>query len=157
VLPLAAPALLHRLPALRVPADLAHAPLLRTPLEPWAPWFKAAGLDWTEPTSGPKLVDLGMTLEAAVCGQGVVLGRPSLARTWLAAGSLVPLFNISAQPLHRYFLLPLPGATMPLEEDAAQRFAQWLINTCAEVDKQAQHLLAALFSDPSGTFVQPSA
>ncbi len=154
VLPLAAPALLRKLPPLQAPADLANAPLLRTPLEPWAPWFKAAGLDWPEPTTGPKLVDLGMTLEAAVCGQGIVLGRPSLARAWLAAGSLVPLFRVTALPLHRYFLLPMHHKNNPAADDAAQVFAGWLTHTCAAVDTQAQALLAALFSDPTGTFVQ---
>ena len=89
VLPLAAPALLARLPPLRRPADLARAPLLRTPLQPWTPWFRAAGLDWPEPAEGPKLLDLGLTLEAAVSGQGIALARPALARPWLAAGSLL--------------------------------------------------------------------
>ena len=83
VLPLAAPALLARkLPRGR-PADLRHWPLLRTPLEPWAPWLRAAGLPQAEPDDGPRFVDLGLTLEAAVAGQGVVLARPSLARRWL--------------------------------------------------------------------------
>ena len=96
VLPLAAPALLQRLPPLREPADLAQAPLLRTPLEPWAPWFRAAGWTGPSPRRAPGCVDLGLTLEAAVSGQGVALARPSLARHWLAAGSLVPLFAPSA-------------------------------------------------------------
>jgi LysR family glycine cleavage system transcriptional activator len=98
VLPLASPALLARLPPLKSPADLANTPRLRTPLEPWAPWFAAAGLAWGEPTQGPKLVDLGLTLEAAVSGQGVALARPSLARHWLAAGTLVAPFSIQAIP-----------------------------------------------------------
>ena len=61
VLPVAAPSLIARLPPMRTPADLAAAPLLRTPLEPWTPWFRAAGLAWPEPTTGPRLVDLGLT------------------------------------------------------------------------------------------------
>jgi LysR family transcriptional regulator, glycine cleavage system transcriptional activator len=136
VVPMAAPALLRSLPALQGPADLVQAPLLRTPLEPWAPWFKAAGLDWPEPVRGPKLVDLGMTLEAAVCGQGIALGRPSLARSWLSAGSLLPLFDISAQPMQQYRLLPCSGA-------AAQLFADWLRSTCAAVDEEARAVLSA--------------
>ena len=46
VMPMASPALLARLPPLLAPADLAHAPLLRTPLEPWTPdagWTSEAG------------------------------------------------------------------------------------------------------------------
>jgi LysR family transcriptional regulator, glycine cleavage system transcriptional activator len=131
VLPMAAPMLLARLPPLRVPADLAAAPLLRTPLEPWAPWFRAVGLAWPEPADGPRLVDLGLTLEAAVCGQGVALARPTLARHWLRAGSLVPLFGLSATPASLYFVLPHAGG------GAAALFADWLAACCTRIADEA--------------------
>jgi len=131
VLPVASPGLLARLPPLREPADLAQAPLLRTPLEPWAPWFRAAGLDWPEPAQGPKLVDLGLTLEAAVSGQGIALARPSLARSWLAAGALRPLFDITAVPANQYYLLPHAA------QGAAALFARWLVELCAQVAQDA--------------------
>lgn len=136
ILPMASPALLQRLPPLRSPADLAHAPLLRTPLEPWTPWFQAAGLDWPEPTRGPKLVDLGLTLEAAVSGQGVALGRPTLARHWLETGALRPLFGIHAEPANRYMLLPHVAG------GPAQAFAQWLCQTCAQIEAETHALLS---------------
>lgn len=136
VLPMASPSLLARLPPLHTPADLQHAPLLRTPLEPWTPWFRAAGLDWPEPASGPRLVDLGLLLEAAVSGQGVALGRPSLARHWLAAGALKPLFDVRATPANQYFVLPhAPGG-------AAAEFARWLHTVCAKVTADASELLS---------------
>lgn len=135
VTPMAAPALLQRLPPLRSPADLAGAPLLRTPLEPWAPWFRAAGLDWPEPASGPRLVDLGLTLEAAVSGQGVALARPTLARRWLEAGALKSLFAITAVPASQYYLLPHGPA------GAAPVFADWLRTLCARLADEARALL----------------
>ena len=138
VLPVAAPSLIDRLPALRTPAALAHAPLLRSPLEPWTPWFRAAGLDWPEPASGPKLVDLGMTLEAAVSGQGVALARPTLARHWLATGTLRPLFTITAPTSNPYFLLPAEPA------DAAAAFAQWLRGICADAERWSAEWLSGL-------------
>lgn len=138
VLPVAAPALIDRLAPLRVPADLARAPLLRTPLEPWTPWLRAAGLDWPEPASGPKLVDLGLTLEAAVSAQGVALARPSLARHWLASGTLRPLFAISAPAAHPYVLLPHADA------GAAGVFARWLRAECARVQGESTAWLSAL-------------
>jgi DNA-binding transcriptional LysR family regulator len=136
VLPLAAPALLRRLPPLREPRDLRGAPLLRTPLEPWAPWFAAAGLDWPEPAQGPKLVDLGLNLEAAVSAQGIALARPSLARHWLETGALVPVFAITATPAHQYHLLSHAA------QGAAAAFAGWLAGVCTEIAAQAQALLS---------------
>jgi len=140
VLPVAAPSLLAKLPPLAAPASLAQVPLLRTPLEPWVPWFRAAGLDWPEPASGPRLVDLGMTLEAAVAGQGVALARPSLAGHWLESGALVPLFGaaITAVPAYHYYLAP-HAAT-----GAAPLFARWLRETCERIARLAlEHLSAA--------------
>jgi DNA-binding transcriptional LysR family regulator len=132
VLPVAAPALLARLPPLRAPADLADAPLLRTPIEPWSPWFAAAGLGWPEPSQGPKLVDLGLTLEAAVSAQGIALARPSLARGWLASGALVALpFGITAVPAAHYQLLPFAaGGTAAL-------FADWLVGASSQAARDA--------------------
>jgi LysR family transcriptional regulator, glycine cleavage system transcriptional activator len=135
VLPLAAPSLLARLP-LRQPADLARAPLLRTPLQPWVPWFRAAGLDWPEPSEGPKLLDLGLTLEAAVAGQGVVLARPALARPWLAAGSLLPSLPQRAWPTQHYQLLTHASS------EAARGFAQWLRLLCERELAEAREELS---------------
>jgi LysR family glycine cleavage system transcriptional activator len=137
VLPMASPALLARLPALNRPADLAHAPLLRTPIEPWAPWFAAAGLAWPEPAHGPKLVDLGMTLEAAVSGQGVALARPSLARGWLESGALQPLFAIHVAPAAQYRLLP-HAASGP-----AAQAARWFVDASRRWADDALALVSA--------------
>ena len=136
VLPMAAPALLQRLPALVEPRDLREAPLLRTPLEPWSPWFAAAGLDWGEPALGTKLVDLGLTLEAAVSGQGIALARPSLARHWLATGALVPLFRVAAPPAFRYYLLPHAA------QGPAAAFALWLRGECELATQAAAALVS---------------
>jgi len=133
--PMASPALLQRHPALCTPADLQQVPLLRTPLEPWAPWFRAAGLAWPEPSQGPKLVDLGLTLEAALSGQGVALARPSLARHWLAGGSLQPLFGITTVPSQQYLLVRHAGS------EAAEAFGAWLVAACAQAASEGLALL----------------
>ena len=111
-------------------------------MEPWTPWFRAAGLGWPEPASGPKLVDLGLTLEAAVSGQGVALARPSLARHWLTTGTLVPLFAITAPASNPYLLLPF--ASDGRQGRAASAFAAWLQQICDHASAQSNAWLSGL-------------
>jgi LysR family glycine cleavage system transcriptional activator len=136
VLPLAAPALLQQLGAPSRPQDLARAVLLRSPLQPWTPWFRAAALDWSEPVQGPKLLDLGLLLEAAVSGQGIALARPSLARHWLAAGSLLPVLPLRAWPAQQYYLLTHGQGS------AVQAFAEWLHAQCRRQQAEAEEELS---------------
>lgn len=131
VLAMASPSLIGRTGPLRTPSDLDRAPLLRAPLEPWTPWLRAAGLAWPEPADGPRLVDLGMTLEAAVSGQGVVLARPSLARAWLASGALRPLFDVASLPASQYHLLPHAA------DGPAGPFGDWLHALCGRLAREA--------------------
>jgi hypothetical protein len=125
LLPLASPGLLADAPP-RTPAELLRLPLLRTPVEPWLPWLRAQGLQAPEPDDGPRLVDLGLTLEAARCGQGVALARPALARQMLHSGELVPALGRGHTPMIEattaYHLLPRAGAASP----EAEAFAAWL-------------------------------
>lgn len=131
LLPLASPALLSS-DDLRAPPDLARVPLLRTPVDPWLPWLRAQGLDWPEPDQGPRLVDLGLVLDAARCGQGVALARPALAREWLQSGALRPVFGAGRTPMlpaeTAYQLVTTASAT-----PAALVFADWLRDVGARV------------------------
>ena len=138
VLPLAAPALCAALGERPGPAALARVPLLRSPLEPWTPWFRAAGLPWPEPQAGPRLADLGLVLEAAIAGQGVALARPSLARPALAGGALRAPWALAAEPAHQYYLLPHAA------DGPAAAFAGWLRDTCSEAAREAQALLSGV-------------
>jgi LysR family transcriptional regulator, glycine cleavage system transcriptional activator len=137
VLPLASPLLLARLPPLRTPHDLGDAPLLRTPLQPWVPWFIAAGLRRPEPHQGPRFLDLGLTLEAAVGGQGLALGRPSLAQHWLSSGSLVAPFDLRADPSHQYGL-----QCHATDNAAAMHFCTWLREVCDQVVRSSHALIS---------------
>jgi DNA-binding transcriptional LysR family regulator len=138
VTPLIAPALLRAVGPLRKPADMAAVPLLRTSLEPWALWLHAAGLEWDEPDNGPTLMDLGLLLEAAVSGQGIALGRPTLAMQWLTTGALVPLFPDITCPVPPYYLMPHAST------EAASAFAEWLIGICAHASRETTEYLSRL-------------
>jgi LysR family transcriptional regulator, glycine cleavage system transcriptional activator len=105
VFPVAAPSYVQRAGPFETAASLRKANLLRSPLEPWRPWFQAAHLDWPEPTHGVQFNDLGLLMEAAVAGQGLALGRRTICRHWLAAGLLVPVLDLAADSPHAYWLL----------------------------------------------------
>jgi DNA-binding transcriptional LysR family regulator len=129
--PLASPALLAQRPALAVPGDLLALPLLRTPLQPWAPWLRAAGLaEVHEPDEGPRFVDLGLTLAAALAGQGVALARLSLARHELAEGRLVQPFALTV-PAERHY-----GLVCHRASPSAEAFAAWLQAHCRAIEAE---------------------
>lgn len=110
----------------RTPAALAGLPLLRSVGEDWLPWFRAAALDWPEPSSGLALSDSGLLVQAAIDGQGVALARRSLAARALREGRLVKPFDIEVPLLYR------PGQGQPpslgLDADGhPRRWRYWLV------------------------------
>ena len=123
VFPVAAPTYIVRTGPFDTPAALRKAHLLRSPLEPWRPWFAAAGLDWPEPAQGVQFNDLGLLMEAAVAGQGIALGRRTIIRHWLAAGLLVPVLDLAAESPHAYWLL---YDRADLQRPEVRRFIDWL-------------------------------
>lgn len=120
---LAAPAYVAGL-ALRRPADLARAEVLRAELLPWRPWLERAGLDWPEPQSGSVLNDLGMLLEVAAHGLGVALCTRRIAAAWIEAGRLVMPFDVRAPSPLTYHLVRSPAASRRRAVDA---FSDWLL------------------------------
>lgn len=119
VAPLCTPALAA---TLKTPADLARTRLLRHPLLRWQPWFAAAGLDWPEPDSGAEFDDAMMMLEAAAAGTGVALSVGLLARSYLAAGTLVAPFDLAVPGQGFYAVLPPAAASQAWIRD----FVRWL-------------------------------
>ena len=92
------------------PEDLRKYRLLRSDSELWVPWFRAAGLEWPEPTKVSVIDDSSMLLVAAAAGQGIALARRSLAKADLAAGTLVQLFGISVAAESAHWLVWPPHA-----------------------------------------------
>lgn len=125
--PVVSPAYLERIGGLASPAELSKARLLRSALEPWKPWFDEAGLDWQEPTTGLRVDDLGLLLEAVRHGHGVGLTRKHFAQQMIADGEVVELFDIRlASPPHAYYVVYDPAARARPE---VQLFVDWLLAT----------------------------
>jgi LysR family transcriptional regulator, glycine cleavage system transcriptional activator len=105
------------------PQTLANARFLTSPLEPWAAWLAKAKLDWPEPSSGTRMFDLGMLLDAATKGQGVTLARATLARAWLVEGKLIAASHIKAKSPYAYYVTYKPEVK---QREEVVQMLRWL-------------------------------
>ena len=127
VVPVAAPALLARGPAIRQPADLLRHALLHEDrmVADWPPWFAAQGSTGADTTRGPRFSHGSLLLEAAARGEGIALGRSLLMADDLAAGRLVKPLGDLALPAERGFDLLYPAGA--LQRPAVAAFRDWLL------------------------------
>jgi len=104
--PVCSPALLKGAHPLRHPEDLVHHTLLHDDLRiDWETWLSAAGLKGIDPRKGPSFNDSSMVLMAAMAGQGVALGRSTLAAEDLAEGRLVKPFDMELKAGSAYHIV----------------------------------------------------
>jgi LysR family glycine cleavage system transcriptional activator len=75
------------------------------------------------------LHDYNIVVEAAVSGQGIAMGRQRLISRRLQDGSLVELLDDMPYESNIGYWLVSQSAPM---NDAARRFADWLIRECFE-------------------------
>ncbi len=136
IFPVCSPALLDGPHPLNTPEDLRHHSLLHVDWTPfmeesgdWKLWLMAAGLeDVVDVSRGPRFSHTNLALQAAVHGQGVVIGSQALAGDDLAAGRLVRPFGMSVPVNFCYFVVTTPGAAR-LPKVAA--FKDWLLREAA--------------------------
>jgi LysR family glycine cleavage system transcriptional activator len=126
--PVCSPALLTGDAPLRTPADLARFTLLHTSAgydDDWRLWLTAAGLP-ADVSKQPGLTFdmIFMTLQAAIDGIGVAIGRTTYVEGDLAKGRLVVPFEISL-PADAGFYLVAPEAAAETPKLAA--FRNWLL------------------------------
>lgn len=121
--PLASPSFLRQHGSVHEPQELEGLPLLRSPLESWQPWFKAAGLDWPEPQDGSQFNDVGLLCDAAAAGLGIAPVRLKLGAPWLDNGTLVRLFDLDVLSPNAHYLCWRTGTMDRWECNA---FTEWL-------------------------------
>jgi LysR family glycine cleavage system transcriptional activator len=126
VFPVCSPELLNGKHPLRQPEDLRHHVLLNTSSyeDDWRQWLTAAGLppDISE-QRGVTFDLVFMTVQAAIDGAGVAMGRTTYVRDDIAKGRLVVPFDI-ALPVDAGFYLVSPEGG--IDRPKLRAFRQWL-------------------------------
>ena len=123
--PVCSPKLLKGRQRLRVPADLARHTLLHDVFTvDWAIWLRGAGIDTVDPQRGPTFLSSDHAIQAAVRGEGVVLGRSALVADDLAAGRLVRPFALSLPAGFAYYVV-YPARAM--RRPSVKAFRDWLL------------------------------
>ncbi|WP_343560110.1 transcriptional regulator GcvA [Kiloniella sp. b19] len=125
---------------IRVPEDLKHHTLLHDDVgdEPaandWKRWASLAKAEQIRPERGPGYSHSNLILEAAIFGQGVALGRTSLAYDHLRAGRLICPFGPELPSTYSYYVVS-PISTSELTK--IRLFREWLLEEatlCREND-----------------------
>jgi LysR family transcriptional regulator, glycine cleavage system transcriptional activator len=128
--PLCSPRLLedgaHRL---RRPEDLRYHTLLHDDTDyegrpDWNQWLTAARVEDIDATHGPRFNNMSMALDAAVNGQGVVLGLYPLAQYDIEAGRLAVAFDLCLPLEHAYYVV---SPEKSADEDNVRAFRNWLL------------------------------
>jgi LysR family glycine cleavage system transcriptional activator len=125
--PVCSPALLSGKRPLRTPEDLRDHVLLHTTTydDDWRQWLTAAGLPSDISKSPGVTFDLIlMTVQAAIDGLGVAMGRTSYVQDDIAKGRLVVPFDIALPAETGFYLVSPEGVADPPKLKA---FRQWLI------------------------------
>jgi LysR family glycine cleavage system transcriptional activator len=133
VFPVCSPELLEGEHPLREPGDLKYHTLIHDgfPID-WATWLERAGVEGINPNSGVRFDSATYATEAAVHGEGVLLGRSTLVSAGLAAGRLVRPFDLELKASSRYYVVYLATA---LRQRKVRAFRDWLIAEAA-ADRQ---------------------
>jgi LysR family transcriptional regulator, glycine cleavage system transcriptional activator len=132
VQPVCAPALLKRGVPLKSPRDLHAHTLLQVatpagagiPLE-WQLWLQAVGAPGVEPAATLTFSNYDSAVQAALAGQGVVLGRRPLIDALLKQRLLVAPFKSETASARGYFLVVEPASA---HKPATRALASWLLD-----------------------------
>jgi LysR family transcriptional regulator, glycine cleavage system transcriptional activator len=123
-------------PGLHALADLEKAPLIHLELGDagwrtsaghwfdWSAWFRAVGAGELKSRRGMRFNDYNLAIQAAIAGQGVVLGSWPIVRDLIQSGLLVSPFAERARTDVGYDLVTTKGA-MAKPEVAA--FVAWIL------------------------------
>ena len=125
---------------LRTPQDLAHHKLLHddTAYEgrpDWNGWLRIAGINNINANHGMRFNQVSLALEAAVQGQGIVLGFKQLAKEYLQDGRLAIPFGPEIPLDLAYYIVSLKDTA---NNRNVRLFREWVLE---ERDKELEQTL----------------
>jgi LysR family glycine cleavage system transcriptional activator len=124
VFPVCSPLLLKGTRSLKTAADLTHHTLIHDDFKiDWAMWLKSAGVEGIDPHRGPRFASSDHAVQAAIQGEGVVLGRSALVADDLQAGRLVKPFSVSLPADLAYYVVYPPQT---YQRPKVRAFRDWL-------------------------------
>jgi LysR family glycine cleavage system transcriptional activator len=95
----------------------------------WRRWFAAAGVSDANVSRGPRILETGLAIDAAVAGQGIALADEALIADDLASGRLVKLCDVALAD-GAYYLLSLPNGQ---RRRPLAAFRDWLLAETASL------------------------
>lgn len=108
--PVASPSLLLERGGIQKPEDLAKFPVIHQwDREEWNAWLRQAGVADLKFAQETVMRDSNHALQAAIDGQGVILGTFPLVSTDVEVGRLVRPLDLELHPARGYHLLTRPG------------------------------------------------
>jgi LysR family glycine cleavage system transcriptional activator len=125
--PLCAPALLEGNKSLSRPEDLKQHNLLHDfNTRDWQKWLRLAGVKGIDLSHGSVFSHTSMVLQAAIFGQGIVMGHLVLSQADVLSGRLVQPFEMTMESDLSYDVVcPIESAQRP----KVKAFIDWLLET----------------------------
>lgn len=127
---------------LRTPNDLVFHTLLHDDTDyvghpSWAKWLKLQGIEGVNANRGLHFNHVALALDAAVDGQGVLLGIKLLAQSDIDADRLCIPFNLPMPLEHAYYIFR-QQKTMP-DQQATDTFVEWLREEAQAQSRESFH------------------
>lgn len=127
VSPLCSPDLRDKLAGLRPAEALAQSTLIGDvdrDHDDWGAWLEAAGAAGISPVRQLRFEDYSMAIEAAIDGQGILLGYSGYVEAETAAGALVQPFDLTVAVTKGYYLVYPEDR---LSDPRVRAFRDWVI------------------------------
>jgi LysR family glycine cleavage system transcriptional activator len=131
-IPTLSPALLAERGGIAQPSDLARYPIIHQwDREEWNAWFKLVRCSDLRFTQETTMRDSNIVLQAAIDGQGVIMGTFPFLRLEVEAGRLVCPLDVPLHPARAYHLINRPGARALPE---VQAVCEWIETEAAATE-----------------------